>query len=110
MKINIKTLLKNKNGMVNNTYKAILKDNYIIYNDLNCLIKVDLNGIIIRENKEFCLILDFINQKYSYLLKETNTKLNLKVNLNKIKKDDKSFKVKYSIEDETVEYELEVIK
>lgn len=108
MKINVKTVLKNSSGIIKKNFKAIKKNDEIIYND-DCLIKVILSGKIIRENDDYYLELDLINEKCIYLLKQTNSKLNLNLKVNTLEKTNNSLKVDYLIEDENIIYEIEEV-
>lgn len=107
MKVLIKTLLKNSNEIVENTLSAIKKDNKIVYND-TCLTKVDFTGIITRENDEFYLKLDLINNECYYVLKGFGA-TNIDVYVLHYKVSNNYFEVEYKIMEEKILYYIEVL-
>ena len=84
------------------TYKAIMNNNEIIYNDI-CLVKVDLDGILYRKYDNYTLKFDFNNKKF-YI---NNSSID--INVLYFLKDKKIFEVKYILYDEEIYYKLEII-
>lgn len=79
---------------------GILKKNILLFEDNN--IKYSFNFeklVLIRENNEFLLIIDFINKNYEYILKESAKKICNNFIIKHLLKEDTSVIIKYRIEE-----------
>lgn len=109
MKLKVKTYLKNSSETLENIYEATKEDNKIIYQDCNTLVTIDLSGKIKRENNEYCLEIDLINNKGYYLLKDNGFNLDLKIKTKSLISTNQILKTEYSIESEIILFEIKEV-
>lgn len=112
MKINIETTLEKQGKTTKNTYSAIRSDNTIIYQEPNCVVKIIMADDVkmIRENNEFKFELHFSKEKTSnsYLLKETNTVLDMVIETKVLEINENAFYLEYSLNDEDCIFSLRI--
>jgi len=110
MEINIETVLKKQDSILKNKYKGTKKDNVITYEEPNCSVKIiiDTDIKMIRENEEFKLELNFLEEKTlnPYLLKETNHILDIEIETKIIKLEKNSLYIEYLINEEKCKFTL----
>ena len=99
MKVNIKTTLKNKEGIHSFEGKAIKNNNTITYKDKNTITKIKIDDIItIQRKDEYEIILNLkkgIKLKGSYITKYGSIKI--ETNTKNIIKDENSIKIIYDL-------------
>ncbi len=97
-------LIKNGNEILkidNLSYK--IKKNIIefFYDNVTYMVKIsNINSFFVREGNEFKFVLDMMNNKCFYKLKETNTLLEIKVLKSESLIKDNNFLIEYELETE----------
>lgn len=88
----------------------IKKNNIIFcYDNINYKIRVsNINAFLVRENDEFKFVLDIMNNKCFYKLKETNTLLEIKVLNSKSLINGNNFIIEYKLETEEEQNKIEI--
>ncbi len=113
-KKSLEIILKNNEKTTVTNCIGIIADNKIKYNDNGILVVVDINNdkvCMTRENDEYQLKLEFIEKKESigsYLLKQNNIMLDLKLNTNKIKITNNYINITYTFNDEKIDYTVNI--
>lgn len=67
----------------------------------------NINALFVRENNEFKFVLDIMNNKCFYKLKETNTLLEIQVLQSSSKIDENNFIIEYELETEEGQNKIE---
>lgn len=116
LKIMIESSIKSRAENILTHTHGILNNGKVIYKD-NDNISVTLylnqdNILLVRENSQYKLKLDFSNNKCTYKLKENNASLDMSLNVINIFIENNSVEIKYKLEDDDFMYKLnyEVIK
>ena len=104
-KYNLK-LYQNSKLIQEDIIKAITNNNKISFIHKDVKNTID-NDTYIRENKEYKFLIDLINKKSSYLLKNNNILYDIEVYASSIEKNEKKIIIKYNIE--TIEQSIKII-
>ena len=101
-KINIRTTIISNQEVSEQKYNAIKKDNSYLYQEKECIVKVIRKDpiIIIRENDDFLLTLNFDKKKKTqgmYYLKKEKLEIKLDICTDYIIILDKMIKIHYAI-------------
>lgn len=111
-KIKIKVSFNNNEIDYINTYKAIYKDNEIVYKENeNITMKYNSkNNILTRITPEF--IADYYLNKGICLMniKEYNKEIQIPIAINKLINNKNIIEIEYKIEEKTISYKIEIIE
>lgn len=109
-KIEVEVTLKQKEEVIHFTANAIKQEDVIKFQEPSkTMVKLDIiHDILIRENKEFEMLLSFQREKESYLLlKEYQQKFSLNIKTKQITKRKNNYHIVYErLEDGICSYEI----
>ena len=107
IKINIK-VNNYKIENIGTKYKEIL--NCIDNNDNKTEVSFNLKKyILIRENKEIKIQMDFLNKKINYYLKENNKNLTIPITVKDVNEKENQIEITYQTEEEIFNLKIEYI-
>ena len=115
-KIDIKVIIKNKDNISEENYKAIKNNNKITYKEKECKTTIFLDEFkIIRENNDYLMEMNFIPNKQTngkYILKENKQEINLDILTDYLIIEDNLIILKYNVltTDQDVIFKLEYVK
>lgn len=110
-KVNIKTTIINKELEDTNTYKAIINDNKIKYQENDVTVVFDYNNKkLIRENNDYKIEFFFEDKLLKILIKELDNYLEKDIKVEKIHIKNNNIKIEYKIDEDKYLYSLEVIE
>lgn len=85
----------------NLSYRIKKNDIEFTHDNVTYIVRIsNINALFVRENNEFKFVLDIMNNKCFYKLKETDTLLEIKVLQSSSKIDENNFIIEYELETE----------
>lgn len=92
----------------NLSYRIKKNDILFTHDNITYTVRIsNINALFVRENNEFKFVLDIMNNKCFYKLKETNTLLEIKVLQSSSKIDENNFIIEYELETEEGQNKIE---